>query len=98
MTKRGILLAFALLLILGFSALLTISVSQMLKDNASQQSERMELNRTVSNQHLMTGGVQIRRWASMSLCWGGGWAGHSVASISVQIGIDIISSAKSSLL
>ena len=74
MTKRGILLAFVLLLILGFAALLTISVSQLLKDNASQQSERMELNQTVSSQHLMTGGLKARRWASMSLCWGGWWA------------------------
>ena len=74
----GGFLAIALLLLLGFAALLTI--------NVSRRSEWLKLNWTVSSQHLKSGQMKARRrWASMSLCWGGGWAFHCFKTSTARI-------------
>ena len=60
--KRG-LLAIAVLLLFGFAAFFTIY--------ASQESVMVELATVSSEQLRILGGNQTRRWASISLCWGG---------------------------
>ena len=60
--KRG-LLAIAVLLLLGFSAFCTIY--------ANQESVMVELATVSSDQLRSLGGNETRRWASISLCWGG---------------------------
>ena len=61
--KRGLLLAIAVLLLLGFAAFFTIY--------ASQESVMVELATVSSEQLSSLGGNETRRWASISLCWGG---------------------------
>ena len=57
------LLTIAVLLLLGFTAFFTIY--------ASQESVMVELATVSSEQLRALGGNQMRRWASISLCWGG---------------------------
>ena len=58
--KRGVLLV-ALLLLLGFAAFLTVYIGE--------ESAMVELV-TVRSQ-LQPESRNVRRWASISLCWGG---------------------------